>query len=252
MKFLISIFFITSTYLSFGQMVNIESKRMQTDSVRYAGRNDINFAYNDNNGSYVFTSSLSSANQFKTKNLRNIFLVIGDYNSILTKERDYQNSWLFHSRFNHKFNSVIRSEIFAQYGGNKVLDVNERIVAGVGARFKLVSADFLNLYLGESVMWDREANYESDTSFYNWRNNFYISSSLNLLKDKLELINTVYWQVNYNETTDFNILEQLKLDFTLSKKISTFILLDYFYDSNTPLNRKQYYFRTKFGIGLKL
>lgn len=149
MKQLLVFILFSIPWSSQGQMVNIESKRIQTDSVRYAGRNDINFTYNDNNGSYVFTSSLSSANQFKTKNLRNIFLVIGNYNSIITKDRDYQNSWLFHTRYNHKYNSVIRSEIFAQYGGNKVLDVNERIVAGVGARFKLVSADFLNLYLGE-------------------------------------------------------------------------------------------------------
>lgn len=252
MKFLISMIFIASTYLSFGQMVNIESKRMQTDSVRYAGRNDLNFSYNDNNGDYVITSSVSSANQFKSKNLKNIFLIIGNYNSIITEDQDFQNSWLVHGRFNHKFNSVIRSEIFSQYGGNRVLDVNERIVAGGGARFKLISKDFINLYIGESILWDHESNFNSDTSFFNWRNNFYISSSLNLLDNKIEFINTTYWQANYADLDDFNILEQLKLDFTLSKQISTFILLDYFYDSKTPLNRKQYYFRTKFGIGLKL
>lgn len=247
------IFLVVSIFnTSYAQLVNIESMRMHTDSVRFASKSDFSSWYSNNNGSYVFANSISSTSQFKTRNLKNIFLILGNINSIISKETKYLNSWLAHTRYNHKFNKWFGAELFFQYGGNGILDVNERMIIGAGPRFKLIARKRMNFYLGESFMLDFERNTDLSRSFYNLRNNFYISTTIDVIKSKVELINTFYWQAVYTKIGDYNVLNQLKINCPITKKFNTFILMDYFLDKITPLDRSQYYFNTKLGIGLNL
>ena len=45
--------FLFST-LAYSQLVNIESKRMQTDSIRFVLKNDFSFSYNNSDGDYIY------------------------------------------------------------------------------------------------------------------------------------------------------------------------------------------------------
>jgi len=238
--------------LVYSQMVNIESKRMQTDSIRFASINEFSSWFNDNNGQYLFSNTLSSTNQFKSKNLEHIFLILGNYNVIFSKSKKFQNAWLLHARYNYQLSTLFRLETFVQYNGNRILDVEERFVGGIGIRLKPISSKRGNLYLGNSFMIDLEENNSENISYYRYRNNLYISVTSLLAKDKIELTNTIYWQPNYADLQDFNILEQFKFSSKISKNLNFFLLLDYFLDSRSPLDRVQYYFSTKVGVGIKI
>jgi len=234
------------------QVVNIESMRVQSDSIRFVSINELSTWYEDNNGQYIFSNAISSTNQLRSKNLRHAILLLGNYNTISSFQGNLQSSWLGHLRYSNKLSSEISLETFGQYSGNAILDVSQRILGGLGIRIELASYDNFKFYVGNSYLIEFENNNTSDISLVNHRNNLFISSSLILGDKQVEINNTIYWQPKYNDITNFNILEQLKSSFKIKNNLSLFLLLDYYYDSITPLLRKQYYFSTKFGVSLKI
>ena len=88
------------------QLVNIEAKRMQTDSVRFALNADFSFNYTNNDGSKVNQIDGAFSSQLKSKDLRKIYFVIGNYQLIDSEEKNLQNAWFLHGRFNYKFSEI--------------------------------------------------------------------------------------------------------------------------------------------------
>ncbi|MCP4976492.1 MAG: hypothetical protein GY931_10050, partial [Maribacter sp.] len=82
------------------QLVNIEAKRMHTDSTRFVLKSDLLFNYTDNNGEYVLAMNSNISTQFKSKDLNKIYFLVLNYNLVRTDEKDFQNSWFFHARYN--------------------------------------------------------------------------------------------------------------------------------------------------------
>lgn len=70
----IILFFLTCTTLQ-AQLVNIEGKRMQTDSVRFVLKNDFSFSYYNNNGTLTYQISNDLTAQVKSKDLKKIISV---------------------------------------------------------------------------------------------------------------------------------------------------------------------------------
>ena len=235
----------------YAQVVNIETKRMHTDSIRFVSRNDLSAGYNNNNGLYIFNTQVSSTSQIKSKNLKSIFLLMGNYNQITSSSISYQNSWLLHLRYNYKINKWLRIETFIQSQDNEILDVNRRHLAGTGLRIKLINKENFKLIFGNSYFIEYEKNNEFQVENTNHRNNSYISLSASIPKSKIEFVNTFYFQPQYSNFSNYNILNQFKLDLSLGKSISLFGILDYFLDSLTPEDRDQFYLRTRMGIGFK-
>lgn len=234
------------------QVVNIESKRMQTDSLRFVMRADLSASFNDNDGTYIFQTGTSLSTQVKSKDLNKIFFLLGNHNLIRSEVKDFQNSWFLHFRYNHEITNLFRIESYIQTQHNKLLDVTTRNLIGAGVRFKLISKENTRLYFGNAYMYEVEEFEPLDQQFYNHRNSSYLSGTLSIPKMKLNIINTVYFQPAYSDFSDYRLLEQLKVNISLSKRLSFFTLLDYFFDSITPKDRSQFYFKSKFGLGLKL
>ena len=238
--------------IAFAQVINIESKRMQTDSIRFAGRGDLALWYNDNNGNYIFNLQASSTNQFKSKSLRDIFLIMANYRGVFSETIDFQNDWNAHIRYNRKITHLWRMEAFAQTSGNRILDVNQRHLGGLGVRMKVIDTDNHNLYIGNSYLFEHETSTDVDVTNINHRHNLYASLSSTFGKNKkLNIINTVYWQPKYGYLEDFNVLEQLKVDYSLTELLNLFFSLDYYLDTDTPKDNRQYSLLTKLGLGLK-
>ncbi len=234
------------------QIVNIESKRMQTDSTRFVFRGDLSASYNDNDGVYLFQTGVSLTSQFKSKDLNTIYFLLGDYNLIRAEDKDFQNAWFLHFRINRGLTDFFRLESYLQSQNNKILDVKARNLVGVGIRLELVSTKNITMYLGEGYMYESETAQLDGLRQINHRNSAYISTSMTFPKSRINLVNTIYYQALYNNWSDHRIVEQLKLDITLSDKISYFTLMDYFFDSLTPRDRSQFSFKIKMGIGVKL
>jgi len=249
---ILSIIIISTGLNSYGQTVNIESKRMQSDSIRFVFRGDFGGKYNDNNGKYILQIKSNITTQIKSKDLNTIYFLVANQDRIRTMDDDFNNSWFLHLRANHEITDFFRLEAFVQNQNNKLLDVKNRFLLGAGVRLKLVSTNFIRLYLGNSYMYEIEQSNCLDKTFYNHRNSTYLSFSVSLFNNTVEAISTTYFQPLYSDFCNYNLLEQLKLDFSISETLSLFSLFDYSYSYFTPTQRRQYYALVNLGVGLKL
>jgi hypothetical protein len=233
------------------QLVNIESKRMQTDSTRFVFRGDVSSSYTNNNGDYLFQLQSNISTQLKSKDLNKILFVVGDYSLITSENQDFQNAWFLHLRYNHEITNLFRFEAFIQGQNNKILDINTRNLAGLGIRLKAISKNNLRLYWGNAYMYEVEKSDELNTELFNHRYSSYLSFSAGEEDSSFSLTNTIYYQPLLRDFDDYRILDQLKINYALSKRISFFILLDYYYDSITPRDRSQYSTTTSAGLGIE-
>lgn len=234
------------------QLVNIESRRMQTDSIRFTFRGDLSTSYVNNNGSEVFQIGSNLATQVKSRDLHSIWFLIVDYKLIRAGGADFENAWMAHVRFNREITHFFRVEAFYQSQLNRILDVNARNLIGGGIRLKLLAKDHARLYWGHAYMYELEHSDELDLTIRDHRYSTYLSFSANFPNSKVSILNTIYFQPLFRSIQDFRILEQFKLDVPVSEKVNLFAGFDHFVDSITPRNRRQFNTTTKFGIGLKL
>lgn len=224
------------------QLVNIESQRMQTDSVRFVLKTDFLFNYTNTDGVYLYRFDLGLATQYKTKNLDNTIFFIGNYSLIRSEDLDYQNSWFIHLRYNRKLgeNGKLRFESFLQDQSNALLSINNRNLIGLGLRYKFELGDRFFSYVGNSYMYEKERSDLADQSYYNHRNNTYVSLALKLKESKLELVNTIYFQPLYTDISNFRVLEQFKAEMPLFKKLKVSVLFNYFYNNLNPFGESEY------------
>ena len=64
--------------LSYGQLVNIENQRVQSDSLRTVTIIDLQYNYQNNNDEELSLVNFSGIYQHKTKNLKNSWMVISN------------------------------------------------------------------------------------------------------------------------------------------------------------------------------
>jgi hypothetical protein len=234
------------------QLVNIESKRMQTDSVRFALNADFSFSHTNNDGSQVNQVDAALTTQLKSKDLRKIYFLLGNYKLIDSGERNLENAWFLHGRFNYKLSELVRLESFIQGQYNQLLIVEQRNLIGAGLRVKWVDKERFNGYVGNSYMYEVEYSDRAGTTNYNHRNSTYLTLSYTAKSEKFSVTNTVYYQPLYRDLGDYRILEQFRLNLPLSKWLRVFTLYNYYFDSKTPLNSKEYTSNLNLGIGINI
>jgi hypothetical protein len=234
MKFSLNIFkTVICTSIAFlgyslqAQLVNIESKRMHTDSVRFVLNSDLLFNYTDNNGEYIFQVGSNLTTQFKSKNLKSIYFLIGNVNVIRSKDEDFQNSYFLHARFNQKLSDVLRFESFLQNQYNENLTISNRNLLGLGLRLKILSENGTLAYIGNSYMYEIESVATTDQKFFNHRNSSYISLNQSFKKYGLDITGTLYFQPLYDNIGNHRILSQFKAEMPLTKRISFSALYNY-------------------------
>ncbi len=91
--------FLLFGFTSQAQLVNIEAKRMHTDSTRFVLKSDLLFNYTDNNEQYVLQFNSNISTQLKSKDLDKIYFLVLNYSLVRTEEKAIQNSWFLHGRY---------------------------------------------------------------------------------------------------------------------------------------------------------
>lgn len=248
---LLSLFSLIPGFL-FAQLVNIESKRMQTDSVRFALNADFSFDHANNDGTQVNQIDAAFTTQLKSKDLRKIYFLLGNYKLIDSEERNLQNAWFLHGRFNYQFSELLRFETFIQGQYNQLLIVEQRNLIGAGLRLKWVDKKRFTGYAGNSYMYEVEYSERAGTTNYNHRNSTYLTLTYAPKSEKFSVANTVYYQPLYRDLNDYRILEQFRLDIPLSNWFKVFTIYNYYFDSKTPLNTKEYTSNLNIGVGVSL
>ena len=234
------------------QLVNIESRRIQTDSLRFTLNADFSFNHANNDGIQVNQIDAALTTQLKSKDLRKIWFLLGNYKLIDSEERNLQNAWFLHGRFNYQFTEVWRFEAFLQGQYNQLLVVEQRNLIGAGIRVKWVDKERFTGYAGNSYMYEVEYSERAGTTNYNHRNSTYLTLSYAAESNKFSVTNTVYYQPLYKHLSDYRILEQFRLDIPLSRWFRVFTIYNYYFDSQTPLNTEEYTSNLSIGAGISL
>ena len=94
------------------QIVNIESKRMQSDTTGWMGNLGAAFSFTKN-VQEVITAGLHAHLQFKTE--RDLYLFLSNYNLLKGAEQELVNNVFYHLRYNRKLNAWLRWEVFTQW-----------------------------------------------------------------------------------------------------------------------------------------
>jgi hypothetical protein len=223
------------------QIINIESKRFQNDTVRFKGQLNFSGSYNQNDTTWVANLSSSLLLQFRTKKRKDTFILFGGYDLAATNRRLLNNSGFGHVRHIHKFKqSWLRLETFLQAQNNVLLKIKFRGLAGSGLRFRLFNKEKLKLNLGTSVMYDAEIDYGEQFEQIP-RGNAYLSFNYASDNSAIEIIVVNYYQPNLLKPgKDFRFNTQASLIIRAGKKLEIPLNTQFLYDSSPPQGvRKQ-------------
>jgi hypothetical protein len=214
------------------QIVNIESKRIQSDSIRRSGSMNFNLSFSENNNRRLFQVSGATTAQIKSKSLKSIWLILASGDLSRAQGSDLSNSGFLHLRYNYKFSSLFRWEAFQQVQYNQVLGFSFRSLTGMGPRFKFLKSKKLFAYIGTLLMYEYEQPQDNGISIErHFRQSSYVTMNLSFEKAGIELVSTTYYQPGWHTIADYRLLNESGIDFRISKVLSFRTGFTLLYDS---------------------
>ncbi|MFK7784894.1 MAG: DUF481 domain-containing protein [Crocinitomicaceae bacterium] len=242
----------SSTSNIHAQLVNIESRRMQTDTLRFAGNVNLTFNHRRTNDVTlsVFKSSLTT--QFKSKNLKHIFLVLGNYAFTQSNTATLANAAFGHVRYNYKYKDWLRWEAYTQLQLNELLSLKYRFLSGAGARFKLTHGEIFKAYIGVSAFYEHEVVEDVlQTESRDIRASNYFSFSIKFPKKRGEFVSTTYYQPLINFWADYRITTQSLVQLNITQHLSFITSVNYFFDYKPPVGVKPSTFSINNGLRIR-
>lgn len=232
-KIIILIFFLLSLNVS-SQIVNIESYRLKKDTTNFNGNIDVSFSANKNQKSILQLGINSNLEYRKGKHT---IMLISIYNWVKTSQNDVKSDFINdgfqHIRYNYLLLPKLKLESFFQYQYNKIMNLQERDLLGIGLRYKLASNDVLITYIGTSIMGERDVVTGSLVEVNYLKSSNYISCSYGLNK-YLKLSNTSYFQFNFDNK--YRVYSVFESSINIYKKIYYKISFVIQYDNDKIYN----------------
>jgi hypothetical protein len=233
-----------------GQIVNIESRRMQTDSVRWAGSFQMALLLNSTNGKNIFTIRGNTAAQLKSKNYRHLWLGVVNYDFAKADEDNFVNNFFVHLRYNYKWTNWLRWELFAQTQANEPLGFDYRHLVGTGPRFKIVLDKNNDIYLGTAVMYEREQTIPPESALReHLRSSSYLSFDFRIPKINGSVTSTTYFQPLFTAFADHRIMTETRFRFMITNKWNVYTIFNYYYDSRPPAGIRKSALNLEQGFG---
>jgi hypothetical protein len=215
------------------QIVNIESKRFKTDTTGWEG--SLNTRFNlEKNIQRIFSIGLGAHLQYKSKNTKNLYLFLTDFNFLRAKDEKFLNGGFAHLRYNYKVNKWLRMEAFFQTQYNRIIKLKHRELLGFGPRFKLSKFEDLRCYVGTLYMFEYEELVDNITIEKNHRLSSYVSLSM-FPRDNVSISTTTYFQPKINDFSDFRISTDNKLGIGITSNFKLNILFHLGYDALPPV-----------------
>lgn len=246
---LLIVFLLVSFYGTIGaqSIVNIEEKRIVTDTVGWAGTMGLQFSLNkDVERNFAFAGN--SHVQYKTK--RNLYLLLANVSLLEAGNNEFVNAGVIHARFNRKFGKILRWELFSQWQYNRILQVDSRYLVGLGPRLKLLSNKEVSLYQGTLYMYEMEEVIQPAAKHFDHRLSAYISGSWRPNK-QFSLSGTYYFQPLLEDFSDNRSSGQLKLEIGITDKLNFTTTFNYLHDTNPPADIPNEAYRLRNGLKYK-
>lgn len=229
------------------QIINMESKRIATDTTGLSGNMGVSLSASRFTQSFV-AADVSGHIQWKTT--RNIYLLVGNLQIVNAGGESFNNSGFGHFRINRKFSSVIRGELFTQIQYNSVTKITKRILNGVGIRLKLSQFETAKIYWGLAVMNEYEEL--SDPKIINKDNRLssYFTFTLAPVK-KISLRNTTYVQPKLSDFKDYRLANNTVINFGITDNLKFTTSFSFLYDSSPPIDIPTVNYQVKNGLNYK-
>lgn len=248
MKNLTLITLLLLSYTSFAQVINIEDKRIKTDTIGWAGSAEAAVYLNKNND---FVLSFNTDIHIQYKNKKSLFLLLTDIASVQVNEtQSFVNSGFQHFRYNYKITDRFVWEAFVQGQYNEPLAIDYRILVGTGPRYKIIGADKFRLYAAALYMNENEQNTGVDMVQNNHRLSSYVSFTLSP-NDKFSVVSTTYFQPLFNDFSDQRISTSFDLKSYLTKKLYLDLNYNFLDDSKPAEGVVNTIYEMTAGIGLE-
>jgi len=214
---------------SSAQIVNIESSRMQSDTVGWMGKIGAAASFAQNTEK-IFDANLEAHLQYKTTNDQGLWLILGNFGFLKINSDRFKSDGLVHLRYNRKVNEWLRWEFFGQYQNNVITQIDSRILLGTGPRFKLIKLDIFHLYAATLLMYERENERTKPVIKHNdIRSSSYISFTW-LPRKNIEMISTTYFQPLLKKFSDYRIMNQTSFNVKATPHFGLSVKWNYLHD----------------------
>ena len=158
------------------------------------------------------------------------------------------NKGFGHLRMTKMISCKLFFEVFTQFGFNDFLLMKDRKLAGSGLRYKMVSNDRMNTFLGIGLMQENEIyDIVNEPEKKLLRSTNYLRWNINIAENT-ELYNTVYYQVSSSDINDYRLLYDGSINFSVNEKLSFVMELNYRYDNDPHGNMGKSYVQLNNGI----
>ncbi len=233
------------------QIVNVESARMQSDTVGWMGGAGLAMSLSQQKVR-VFGLNAEAHLQYKTTRDKGLWLLLGNVGFLNGGGFKYINNRFGHLRYNYKVNEWLRWEAFTQILNNVITQINTRFLVGTGPRFKISKSKALRLYAASLVMYEREKELTDPAIIHDdIRSSSYISFTFTPTSN-IELISTTFFQPLFNDISDYRLLNQATLKVKATEHFSLSVKWDYLYDRYPAGTAPRTTFNLMTGIDVEL
>ena len=232
------------------QVVNIENRRLHTDSVRTAGNGNFAFLLNSTNGRDILTFRGNFIVQHKSRNLRQIWLFTANYDLAKAEKESFVDNFYLHLRHNYKINDWVRWEAFLQHQRNLPLGIDSRQLVGTGPRFKVKIGRNADVYLATAVMYEHERTVKPESAVSNdIRSSSYASLNIRFPKTNGSIVSTSYFQPLFRDVSDARVMNDTRISFNITSKWQVYTNFSYFHDSRPPAGIRRSALNLEQGFG---
>ncbi len=231
--------------------INTEAMRSENVTDGFINKVNVDFGIEKADAEVIELAAAYRVDYFNPTGLHIFFIL--NYENGYEQEKDLNKNQVVNKGFGHlRMTKMISSklffEVFTQFGFNDFLLMKDRKLAGSGLRYKMVSNDRMNTFLGIGLMQENEIyDKVNEPEKKLLRSTNYLRWNINIAENT-ELYNTVYYQFSSSDINDYRLLYDGSIDFSVNENLSFFIELNYRYDNDSHGDMGKSYIQLNNGI----
>ena len=231
--------------------INTEAMRSENVTDGFINKVNVDFGIEKADAEVIELAATYRVDYFNPTGLH-VFSIL-NYENGYEQEKGLEKNQVVNKGFGHlRMTKMISSklffEVFTQFGFNDFLLMKDRKLAGSGLRYKMVSNDRMNTFLGIGLMQENEIyDIVNEPEKKLLRSTNYLRWNINIAKNT-ELYNTVYYQFSSSDINDYRLLYDGSIDFSVNENLSFFIELNYRYDNDSHGDMGKSYIQLNNGI----
>ncbi len=231
--------------------INTEAMRSENVTDGFINKVNVDFGIEKADAEVIELAAAYRVDYFNPTGLHIFFIL--NYENGYEQEKGLEKNQVVNKGFGHlRMTKMISSklffEVFTQFGFNDFLLMKDRKLAGSGLRYKMVSKDRMNTFLGIGLMQENEIyDIVNEPEKKLLRSTNYLRWNINIAENT-ELYNTVYYQFSSSDINDYRLLYDGSIDFSVNENLSFFIELNYRYDNDSHGDMGKSYIQLNNGI----